>query len=134
MKNILLIILSIFVAQFGEEKSHSKSIANRHDKIVYIEMFALNKNEKKKYQTGVYACKLEYNDKVSFCVTDDTLTINTNVETEKIKFKHDLLEVFIYNSKDVENMFFNSTPSDTLFLKQYERADFYKISDTINIK
>ena len=122
------------MTQFGEDKSYSKSITNRNDKSVYVEMYALNKNKIENYQTGVYACKLEYNDKVAFCVTGDTLTINTNVETEKVEFKHDLLEVFIYNSKDAENMFFYSSPSDTLFLKQYERADFFKISDTINIK
>ncbi|PXY02766.1 hypothetical protein DF185_01350 [Marinifilum breve] len=134
MKNILLIILSIFVTQFGEEKSYSKCLINRNDKTVYIEMYALNRNEKENYQTGVYACKLEYNNKVAFCITGDTLTINTNVETEKVKFKHDLLKVFIYYSKDAENMFFYSSPSDTLFLKQYERKDFLKINDLINIE
>ncbi|WP_321281554.1 hypothetical protein [Marinifilum fragile] len=134
MKSILLITLLVFVAQFGENKSYSKCLTNKNDKTVYIEMYALNNDEKEKYQIGVYACKLEYNKKVNFCLTGDTLTINTNTITEKVEFKHDLLEVFIYNSKDPDNMFFYSTPNDTLYLKQFKRTDFFKINDLINIE
>ena len=134
MKNILFILLLIFTSQSDDKESHSIHLTNRNSNVTYIEMYALNEDKNENYQIGVYACKLENNEKLAFYLIGDTLILNSKGNIEKVDFKHDLLEVFIYNSKDPDNMFFCSSPNDTLFLKQFKRFDFFTINDTINIK
>lgn len=82
---------------------------------------------------GVSGLRLPSKEKIAFRLSTDTLLVNINLSTNKIPFKYDMLEIFIYTPNGIERGPFISAISDTLFFKNYPCGRVKKSNIVIDI-